>query len=1062
MANVAVRLVHERGRVIFEHNGAPFTSQELVALISGGSSKEFESDKTTGRFGTGFLVTHVLAERTDLQGLLALDGVHEMFCLGLNRAGDEKAILENIRTCRESVRAASPVANIDGLASARFIYGVNENDSLALGFDAFRRALPYLYGTRQQLGTVVLEGQDGVAETWTPTGDREYAAEGAWIQERTVRVARTPKPEPVELRVLRVNHEPERLTASVVVLERGAEVWRVKTPDPDLPRVFRDYPVRTATFLPINCILDGKFSVDQERSKVLMDEPDKALFTEALKAAATMVKIGCKEEWEMRHWLTKAAKPATSFDSENVSEKAWWQSALAVFAKDVASLPVVETRNGCIPALRFDPAARRADFVFPRLLSSSPTDETTIERLWPLMDSCCELEPPILALACDWSLLADGWAGLGLQVSRVCVKDLGALVKKKVSRADDLLVKEFPIKWLAGYIDVVGECWQRRKGVDETVLDGLLPNQNGMLCTGSSLRRDAGVSKEIKDICSEIGLDLRAVLLTKELACDRNQTQQLATTEPADETNQFQYLVTTLAKAVPHEASEDFATEQCIARLDHLLPMDGKFVEKQRSGLGGSIKLISHLHQTRRENGETYCKRLPLLTKDLSVVRWSKERMLMSPPVKWNTAAQRFSNAYPESRLLAAEYAGDSAAGLGDVVAALVTWGICFADPFTTVKVDLKDRRLLTLAVNSGAADGVTVFGEESAQIALLQPEVLNHCQEGPEEARSLLGLAVCYMATRDRSWRTVRRVKGRKEREDIELDIRGALWIADLCIRAWVPVEGDDGKFTKAVANHATLQCLIDSSWLPGNDDGIALLSDWFGFDELELRLLGTAPGDAERQRLRDGLAKVVEKAGADPATYEEIARQLEEREKRARDVKRCQKIGIAIQEAVRAALEARGLKLTLIDRGFDYRVDVPTDDMLADEGFRFSVGTYMLEVKATTCGDARLTPLQAETASSDSENYVLCVVDLRGVTSERLDGDWTGDDVEAMAKIVVGIGKQIKETCVLVDMAKTQAVGIRNESALRYVASTAVWGAGSSIAEWVSKIAEGRAVGG
>src|SRR2546421_12510873 len=64
-AMVTVTLRHKDRALVFEHDGAPFTSLELVALLSGGSSKEFESEETTGRFGTGFLVTHVLAEKTE-------------------------------------------------------------------------------------------------------------------------------------------------------------------------------------------------------------------------------------------------------------------------------------------------------------------------------------------------------------------------------------------------------------------------------------------------------------------------------------------------------------------------------------------------------------------------------------------------------------------------------------------------------------------------------------------------------------------------------------------------------------------------------------------------------------------------------------------------------------------------------------------------------------------------------------------------------------------------------------------------------------------------------------
>jgi len=39
--------------------------------ISGGSNKEFESTDTTGRIGTGFLMTHVLSEKISSVGLLS-------------------------------------------------------------------------------------------------------------------------------------------------------------------------------------------------------------------------------------------------------------------------------------------------------------------------------------------------------------------------------------------------------------------------------------------------------------------------------------------------------------------------------------------------------------------------------------------------------------------------------------------------------------------------------------------------------------------------------------------------------------------------------------------------------------------------------------------------------------------------------------------------------------------------------------------------------------------------------------------------------------------------------
>src|SRR5206468_1041771 len=55
-AGVDINLTFDGQTVLYEHDGRPLTMQDLAALLSGGSSKEFESTETTGRFGTGFLV----------------------------------------------------------------------------------------------------------------------------------------------------------------------------------------------------------------------------------------------------------------------------------------------------------------------------------------------------------------------------------------------------------------------------------------------------------------------------------------------------------------------------------------------------------------------------------------------------------------------------------------------------------------------------------------------------------------------------------------------------------------------------------------------------------------------------------------------------------------------------------------------------------------------------------------------------------------------------------------------------------------------------------------------
>ena len=157
-------------------------------------------------------------------------------------------------------------------------------------------------------------------------------------------------------------------------------------------------------------------------------------------------------------------------------------------------------------------------------------------------------------------------------------------------------------------------------------------------------------------------------------------------------------------------------------------------------------------------------------------------------------------------------------------------------------------------------------------------------------------------------TWRNVTRrgrnretAKGRRANEDVEVSIRGALWLADLKVRAWVPQPGEDDRPQKMVANAATLKELLNPTWLHNNDDAIRLLSEWFGFDQLELRLMGIAQSEQERQELRDSLAELVETGGPDPEFYTALATEVEAKRQRVRNVKRYRKLGLAVQEAIR-----------------------------------------------------------------------------------------------------------------------------------------------------------------
>ena len=243
----------------------------------------------------------------------------------------------------------------------------------------------------------------------------------------------------------------QSLTAALILVERTLEGWKVVPPEANVPRVYREYPLSGSGFLPVNVILDGKFDPDQERSKLLLTEEDEGLVEEAFAAAVAAVKYAFSNEWEDAHLLAKVHAPTRGFGTGSDAETVWWHEQLASFATRVAELPIVDCSSRMLPAITPDGAY--ADFIVPSLLVESSDRETTVDRMWPLVEATSKLLPPRKELAEAWSDIASGWDSLGLPISRIAVKDLPRWAGAGAETLDDLKVDCDAKQWIALFLD---------------------------------------------------------------------------------------------------------------------------------------------------------------------------------------------------------------------------------------------------------------------------------------------------------------------------------------------------------------------------------------------------------------------------------------------------------------------------------------------------------------------------------------------------------------------------------------------------------------------------------
>lgn len=652
---VNVTLLWDEISATFSHDGAPFSVQELAALLSGGSSKDFESEETTGRFGTGFLVTHVLATKARVSGFLNTSHGPEQFALKLDREGDENHICENIDQCNDAIGSAKPLTS-PSVDSAEFAYETPDPEALALGVDTLRAALPYLFATCDHLGQVKLGPRAGPQETWFKESDESFEfADCAGIRKRVVHHCQGSAP--IQYLCLRVAG-PRAHSALLFVLKAHDGYWSVCRPADDFPRVFWRFPIRPSHHLRTTVVIDGPFDVSQERNRVPLTQKNKELFESALDIMPALVTYAAHEGWDGAHWLAKMG-PVLPSDSTDTEDAQWLTALLSRTTKELAMLPLVRTQIGLLPA---DPTLRpRATAVLAKYAASSKGEDIPFETIFALVGETTIFHPAIPDLARDWQVIFSGWAELGTPLDQVTLESLVLAVGKKAMALSNLPVRENKLQWLARLIDAVGESWEVRKGVDKGILRGMLPDQTGVLDSPEALWRDPGISESLKDISESLGINIRNQLLDLTLV---REAGDLA----------LPHFNAALEASLRGSLSEDELINQCLNRLQKDYTENLEVTTADDSALVGSVRLLAYLHARPRPAAATVAQQFPILASDSRIVHWTRHRMLIAPVCKWHEAARPFQDVYPANRMLAELYAGDPAKKIPDVVSFLVDW----------------------------------------------------------------------------------------------------------------------------------------------------------------------------------------------------------------------------------------------------------------------------------------------------------------------------------------------------------------------------------------------------
>jgi len=379
---VSIQIELDSDSVTFRHNGSHFTSQDVIGLIDQISSKEVEEGqeaKKTGRFGTGFLTTHLLSRVIRIKGITGTaDGSFYKFEFLLDRRGRTTAqlmprIKKSWQEFDESIEKIIPSYD-ENEFNTSFCYQLDTDEQkriAQIGMEELSRLIPFVLAFIPKIGRV--EIIDNLARENT-----SYEKVRDLNTDLIARISKTRNFKKEDTLILHLSNEKVAIATEVEKCERGYSVKDIK----DLPKLFCDFPlIGTENFHFPVIINNFFFNPQTERDGIWLKGIDDAEVIENQKLLESAVDLYrdllsriAQEDFLNLFNIAETQTPSTD---DRYFDKEWYQefiqkpirefiydASIVELEDEVASKKAI--KDLCFPNISFPKAVREKvwQFVF--------------------------------------------------------------------------------------------------------------------------------------------------------------------------------------------------------------------------------------------------------------------------------------------------------------------------------------------------------------------------------------------------------------------------------------------------------------------------------------------------------------------------------------------------------------------------------------------------------------------------------------------------------------------------------------------------------------------------
>lgn len=501
--------------LVFKHNGQPFSSDNITSLIHQVSSKKRKVDPTikrrpTGKFGTGFLSTHLLSEMVDVHGVVKEIGLpYKEFCITLDRtATDSDDVLASVSASLDAVNTLLnsekeyEAFNTDNF-NTKFVYHLQGNKvPVALsGIADLHISLPYTLAFTDQISQVAVTHERIIYNV----GERRKLAEG--IEEISI-LEDTGKDADNELRRI-VVLSGERAAIALEIYYVGNKIG-VKAFNDATPRLFCDFPLVGSHDFPFPVIINSPdFNINEPRNGVwLTDKEDKrvkeneVILEDAMLLFHKLLIYAAENNWSN---IYEICKTHTATQSEWLSKSWFDDKVLKILRSNILTTPLITTSSGKKAIIN--------DFGDSVVFFPDGLNNEIRENIWKLSQHSYTL--PLLEDVHNWAKVI--WKNGLLITLPVLAREIENSVNIE-GLFSFLNTGQEPLSWLNLFYSTMN----MDIAFEDDVIAGkfaIIPNQSNSFKTRADLKLDKEkiIQEEIKDALLLLGTNNRDLLLSSKV-----------------------------------------------------------------------------------------------------------------------------------------------------------------------------------------------------------------------------------------------------------------------------------------------------------------------------------------------------------------------------------------------------------------------------------------------------------------------------------------------------------------------------------------------------------------